>query len=158
FMIAPLFFLLFGVMTINAGYFEVMLYYIPSFIALFLGYGALTYRIRDNFWSEVYETAFAVYLFMTNLATIFSPGRSKFAVTPKGTMMDRLNFNWRIVVPQMIIMALTVVGIGMAFVRAIQTPDYLGGIYTNMFWSGYNIVILMASIYLAQERPQYRMA
>src|SRR5690606_31514768 len=68
------------------------------------------------------------------------------------------NFNWRIVLPQLIVGVLTILGLGMAIVRTMNTPDYAGGIYTNLFWSAYNLSLLLATIYLAQERPQYRLA
>lgn len=158
FMIAPLFFLLFGYKTINAGFAEVLIYYVPSFLATTLGYTIVSRGVRHSFWSEVYETCFSVYLALTTFLTVLSPTRAKFRVTPKGGTNERLNFNWRIVFPQVLIAALTIVGIGMAIVRAIYTPEYAGGIYTNMFWSAYNLVLLLGAIYVAQERPQFRLA
>ncbi len=158
FMIAPLFFLLFGYKTINAGFAEVLIYYLPSFIATSLGYTIVSRGVRHSFWSEVYETAFSVYLSLTTFLTFLSPGRAKFRVTPKGGLTERLNFNWRIVFPQVMIAALTIVGIGMAVTRAVYTPEYAGGIYTNLFWSLYNLILLLGAIYVAQERPQFRLA
>lgn len=158
FMIAPLFFLLFGYKTINSGFVEVLIYYLPSFIATSLGYTIVSRGVRHSFWSEVYETAFSVYLSLTTFLTFLSPTRAKFRVTPKGGLTERLNFNWRIVFPQVMIATLTVVGIGMAITRAIYTPEYAGGIYTNLFWSLYNLVLLLGAIYVAQERPQFRLS
>lgn len=158
FLIAPLFFLLFGYKTINAGFVEVLIYYLPSFLTVTLGYTIISRGVRHSFWSEVYETAFCIYLSLTTFLTFLSPKRAKFRVTPKGGLNERLNFNWRIVFPQVMIAALTIVGIGMAITRAIYTPEYAGGIYTNLFWSLYNLVLLLGAIYVAQERPQFRMA
>ncbi|MEB3244556.1 MAG: glycosyltransferase [Vampirovibrionales bacterium] len=157
FMVSPLLFLLFGLQTINAGFVEVLVYYAPSFLALFLGYSTITQGLRQSFWSELYETATSVYFAFTNLATFVYPNRSKFKVTPKEGYTGRLYFNWQIVLPQLIIAALTVVGIGMAVIRMIYTPEYAGGIYTNLFWAAYNLVLLIGAVYVAQERPQYRL-
>lgn len=158
FMIAPLFFLLFGYKTVNSGFVEVLIYYLPSFLATTLGYTIISRGVRHSFWSEVYETCFCIYLSLTTFLTFLSPHRAKFRVTPKGGLTEKLNFNWRIVFPQVMIAALTIVGIGMAIVRAIYTPEYAGGIYTNMAWSIYNLVLLLGAIYVAQERPQFRLA
>ncbi len=158
FMVAPLFFLLFGLKTINSGFVEVLVYYLPSFLLATMGYTHISRGVRHSFWSEVYETAFCIYLTLTTSLTFLSPRRAKFRVTPKGGLTERLNFNWRIVFPQVMIAALTIVGIGMAVVRGVYTPDYAGGIYTNFFWSLYNLVLLLGAIYVAQERPQYRLA
>lgn len=158
FMIAPLFFLLFGYKTVNSGFVEVLIYYVPSFLATTLGYTIISRGVRHSFWSEVYEACFCVYLSLTTFLTFLSPHRAKFRVTPKGGLTEKLNFNWRIVFPQVMIAALTVVGIGMAIVRAIYTPEYAGGIYTNLAWSLYNLILLLGAIYVAQERPQFRLA
>lgn len=158
FMVAPLFFLLFGYKTINAGFVEVLMYYIPSFLCATLGYTIISKRVRHSFWSEVYEAAFCVYITLTTFTTFLSPRRAKFRVTPKGGLSDQINFNWRIVFPQVMIAALTIVGIGMAVIRAMYTPEYAGGIYTNLFWSAYNLILLLGAIYVAQERPQFRLA
>jgi len=158
FMIAPLFFLLFGYKTVNSGFVEVLIYYVPSFLATTLGYTIISRGVRHSFWSEVYETCFCIYLSLTTFLTFLSPGRAKFRVTPKGGLTEKLNFNWRIVFPQVMIAALTMVGIVMAVMRAIYTPEYAGGIYTNLAWSLYNMILLLGAIYVAQERPQYRLA
>jgi cellulose synthase (UDP-forming) len=158
FLVAPLFFLLFGYKTINSGFVEVLIYYLPSFIATTLGYTIVTRGVRHSFWSEVYETAFCIYLSLTTFLTFVSPKNAKFRVTPKGGLIERVNFNWRIVFPQILIAALTLVGIGMAATRAMYTPDYAGGIYANLVWAVYNLILLLGSIYVAQERPQFRQA
>jgi cellulose synthase (UDP-forming) len=156
FMVAPLFFLLFGYKTVNSGFVEVLIYYTPSFLATTLGYTLISRGVRHSFWSEVYETCFCIYLSLTTLLTFLSPKRAKFRVTPKGGLTEKLNFNWRIVFPQVMIAALTIVGIGMAIIRGIHTPEYAGGIYTNLTWSLYNLILLLGAIYVAQERPQFR--
>jgi cellulose synthase (UDP-forming) len=158
FMIAPLFFLLFGLKTINSGFVEVLIYYLPSFLATTIGYTLVSRGVRHSFWSEVYEVAFSIYLVLTTSLTFLTPRQAKFRVTPKGGLTERANFNWRIVFPQVLIAALTLLGIGMAIVRAVYTPEYAGGIYTNLAWSLYNLVLLMGAIYVAQERPQFRLA
>ena len=158
FMVAPLFFLLFGYKTVNSGFVEVLIYYLPSFLATTLGYTLISRGVRHSFWSEVYETSFCIYLSLTTFLTFLSPKRAKFRVTPKGGLTEKLNFNWRIVFPQVMIAALTIVGIGMAIVRGIYTPEYAGGIYTNLAWSLYNLILLLGAIYVAQERPQFRLA
>lgn len=158
FMVAPLFFLLFGYKTVNSGFVEVLIYYAPSFLATTLGYTIISRGVRHSFWSEVYETCFCIYLSLTTFLTFLSPKRAKFRVTPKGGLTEKLNFNWRIVFPQVMIAALIIVGIGMAIVRAVHTPEYAGGIYTNLAWSLYNLILLLGAIYVAQERPQFRLA
>jgi len=44
-----------------------------------------------------------------------------------------------------------------AALRAFENPAYLGGLFTNFFWGVYNLSLLLGSIYVAQERPQFRL-
>ncbi len=158
FLIAPLGFLLFSLKPVDAGFLEVFVFYAPSFVALVLGYSIVSRGLRQSFWSEVYETAICTYLFQTNLATLLSPKRAQFRVTPKESLNEGLSFHWQVVTPQIIIGLLIVFGMGVALFRAYYTPDQLGGIVTNVFWSIYNLILILGAIYVAQERPQFRLS
>jgi cellulose synthase (UDP-forming) len=157
FLIAPLFFLLFGLMTINASFLELFVYYTPSFLCLFWGYSLLTNGYRHVFWAEIYETALCVYMTLSAIGGVVAPKRTKFGVTPKGTISEGLHFNWQLVVPQMLLILMTLVGLGLGIMRSVSTPGYLPGILTNVFWSVYNLLLLVGAIYVAQERPQIRL-
>ncbi len=158
FLMAPLGFLLFSLKPVDAGFLEVFVFYAPSFVALVLGYSVVSRGLRQSFWSEVYETAICMYLFKTNMATLLSPKRAKFLVTPKESLNEGLAFHWRVVMPQILIGLFIVFGMGVAVFRAFYTPDQLGGIVTNVFWSVYNLVLIVGAIYVAQERPQFRLS
>ena len=158
FLIAPLFFLLFGYKTINAGFLEVLTYYTPSFFCLLMGFSVISRGLRQSVWSEVYETALCFYLLTITTLTLIFPKKANFRVTPKGTLSETLIFNWQIVLPQIVITGLMVFGIFLAIGRAINSPEYMGGIYTNMFWTMYNLGLLFGAIYVAMEQPQYRFA
>ncbi len=158
FLIAPLFFLLFGLKPVDAGFLEVLIYYAPSFVCLILGYAIISRGMRQSFWSEVYETAICTYLLQTNIVTLLSPRRAKFRVTPKEGFNPSMSFHWEVVAPQIIIGLLTVFGIGFAVIRTLYTPEYAGGIFTNLFWSIYNLVLIAGAVYVAQERPQFRIS
>ncbi|MBX2860596.1 MAG: glycosyltransferase [Vampirovibrio sp.] len=161
FLAAPIAFLLFGVTTINAGYVEVLVYYLPSFVFLVWGYPIVTRGLRQNFWGEVYDTAMCTEMFFTNFTTVFSSlftkGRAKFRVTPKGGVMQKMRFDLRVVLPQVFLTLLILMSLAFGVWRLLETPDYKPGVFINMFWACYNLVLLLGGIYVAQERPQYRM-
>lgn len=156
FLMAPLCFLAGGLKPIDAGIIEMVIYYAPSFMISLLTFSVITKGIRQTFWSEVYETATALFLFFTTTLAIISPKRARFKVTPKGTISSESKFDWFTVVPQLILASLTLAGWVLGIVRMIITPDYIGGILPNIFWASYNLVLLIGAIIVAANRPQYR--
>jgi cellulose synthase (UDP-forming) len=158
FILAPLAYLLGGFMTINAGIFELATYYLPSFVALYWGYSILTGNVRHLFWGEIYETALCIYTSLSAFSTLLDYKKSKFLVTPKGALAEDFAFHWQFVLPQIVLALATSVGLVFAAYRAYVNPVYLGGLFTNFMWGVYNLALLMAAIYVAQERPQHRLA
>jgi cellulose synthase (UDP-forming) len=157
FLLAPLAFLLFGVMTINAGLLEMLTYYIPCFMALYWGYTVLTHGNRHLFWGEIYDSALFFYTSLSALSGLLFPKAGRFQVTPKGTVSHAAPFQWALVWPQLGLALLTSVGLVSAGLRAYQNPLFLGGLFTNYFWGLYNLVLLLGALYVAQERPQQRL-
>lgn len=157
FIVTPLLYLLFGLSPIQATLTEILTYYVPSFVALYWGYSQLTQGTRHLFWSEVYETSISFYHTLSAYSTLFSPFKSVFNVTPKGALNSSLFFNWPLVFPQLLLSLAIGIGLVVAALRAFDNPAYLGGLFTNFFWGVYNLSLLLGSIYVAQERPQFRL-
>lgn len=156
FLAAPLCFLIVGLKPIDAGIIEMIIYYAPSFIITILSFSIITNGVRQTFWSEVYESATALFLFITTTTAMVSPSRARFRVTPKGTISSETTFDWNIVTPQLVLGSLTFIGLVLGIVRIIVTPDYIGGILPNLFWGSYNMVLMVGAIIVASNRPQYR--
>ncbi|MFN8614903.1 MAG: glycosyltransferase [Vampirovibrionales bacterium] len=158
FLLVPLTYLYFGIKPIDAGIVEIVTFFGPAFLASTFGYTVLSHGLRHTFWAEVYETATCVYMFQTNILTLLFPWRAKFRVTPKEGLNDGMSFNWAIVFPQIVIGFLIAFGLGFAVVRAMADPGMMGGILTNVFWSIYNLALIIGAVYVAQERPQFRLS
>jgi cellulose synthase (UDP-forming) len=156
FLVAPLLYMLFGIQTIQAGFAEILTFYLPGFLCLMFGYTLISYRLRQNCWSEVYETAQCLYLFGITTWTLFSPKRAKFKVTPKGTLIDGTRFDWHVVWPQATIGLLTLFGLGVSIWRAVIHPEMAGGLATNLIWGVYNLLLIAATVCVTRERPQRR--
>ncbi len=158
FMVTPLLYLLFGLQPIQATLTEIFIYYVPSFVALYWGYSLLTKGTRHLFWSEVYETSISLYHTVAAYSTLISPFKSVFNVTPKGELSEIISFQWKLVYPQLLLALAIAGGLVLSAYRAFENPVYLGGLFTNFFWGVYNLSLLLGAIYVAQERPQYRLA
>lgn len=156
FLLSPLCFLAGGLKPIDAQIFEMIIYYVPSFLITILSFSIVTKGIRQTFWSEVYESATSLYLFITTTLAIVLPGRARFKVTPKGTMYEETTFQWITIIPQLVIASLTMIGLVLGLVRIFVNFDYAGGIFPNIFWASYNLILMIGAIIVAANRPQYR--
>jgi len=157
FILTPLMYLLFGLRPIEATLTEIFIYYVPSFVALYWGYSILSKNTRHLFWSEVYETSVSLYHTIAAYGALISPKDNTFNVTPKGHISNQIFFNWQLVWPQLVLSMAIAIGLVVAAYRSFENPAYLGGLFTNFFWGIYNLALLLGSIYVAQERPQFRL-
>lgn len=158
FLLAPLAYLFFGLKPIDAGILEILTFFFPAFVATIFGYTVISRGLRHTFWAEVYETATCIYLLQTNILTLLFPWRAKFRVTPKEGLNEGMSFNWVIVLPQIILGFLLAFGLGFAIIRSVVDISTIGGIFTNVFWTLYNLSLVVGAVYVAQERPQFRLS
>lgn len=157
YVVAPLTYLLFGARPVHADPLEIFSYAIPH-ILMALVTNSLVFRgFRHSFWAEVYEMAIAWPTARVTIGTMLSPKNAKFTVTAKGEgLLDRPEFDWRNARANMILMAVSLLGLLAAPVRYIYAPLEVNTIVLNSGWTIFNMVILLASIIVALEQRQMR--
>ncbi|WP_297048368.1 glycosyltransferase [Thermosynechococcus sp. M98_K2018_005] len=156
-LLVPLTFLLFGAAPLRATINEILYFYLPYYIGNALSFAWFTEGRRSAFWSDVYETILAFPMAITIVRTIIQPRGKTFKVTPKGIIdPHRINPNWPLIRPLLAVAALTILGI-LWRSRPLQdttvNPDSLT---VNLFWSTYNLGLLLVSIMVAIDVPQRR--
>lgn len=156
-LLVPLTFLLFGAAPLRATINEILYFYLPYYIGNALSFAWFTEGRRSAFWSDVYETILAFPMAITIVRTIIQPRGKTFKVTPKGIIdPHRINPNWPLIRPLVAVAALTILGI-LWRSRPLQdttvNPDSLT---VNLFWSTYNLGLLLVSIMVAIDVPQRR--
>ncbi len=156
FLLSPLIYLLFGVIVIDANFLDVLSYYLSFGLICSMTYMMVSGRVRQVQWAELYETVFCFYLSMVTLWSFFSPYKAHFKVTPKGVTQNRLSFEAMAVLPQIVMLALTLTGLGLGISRALHDGETLGYICWNSLWAGYNGMLLSCAILCAVNRPQRR--
>lgn len=73
FLMAPIMYLLFGIVTIHANHWDVLSYYLCYFIVCSVAYTQVSGRVRQTTWSELYETAFCMYMALVTFMELFQP-------------------------------------------------------------------------------------
>lgn len=144
FITAPVIYLCFGVLPVNAFGYEFLIHFVPFMIAnqlLFfvVGYGVKTWRGQQYsmalfpLWIRACTTA---------VANVFFGRPLGFVVTPK-TRQARTPFPWRLIVPQTVavgvLLLACVVGVLRLWTGASNAPV---GTFVNIVWVAYDLVIL----------------
>ncbi len=108
---------------------------------------------------EIYESSLCFHLVKPTLVTFFNPRRGKFNVTEKGGLLNETFFDVDPVKPHLVVAFLLMAGLGWGVVRLFWheyygvQPDVMA---LNLFWGGFSLFILFATIAVARERRQVR--
>lgn len=156
YLLAPPAYLVFGVHPLQASALTIAAYALPHVFLSVIGGSTVSRTARHSFWAEVYETAIAPYIAMVTIVTLLAPRRGKFNVTAKGTSMETYSFDWRSALPNLAVGALIAAGVLATPFRLYLHPVDAGTTLLAAFWNAYNLVLLLAALLVALDRPQRR--
>lgn len=157
FLVAPLMYLLFGLVNIYGYWVTIFAYAAPHMVLASLTNSRIQGQYRFSFWNEVYEAVLAPYILMPTMLALINPKLGKFNVTAKGGLVARSYFDSRMARPFLILLALNFLGLIFAFPRFFWLDhDHPGTVIMNVAWTVYNIVILSVSTSTAFEQRQLR--
>ena len=159
FLTAPLAFLLFGSNVIQASAITIALYALPHLLHANLTNSRMQGEFRHSFWAEVYESVLAWYILRPTLVAFINPKYGKFNVTAKGGLNDKEYFDWDISKPYIILMLLSIAGFVIGVIKLFWAQDSdVDTLILNLIWTAYNLMMLGASIAVANEARQVRLS
>ena len=158
FLTAPLAFLFFGQNIIAASPLAIIAYAGSHMFHTFATTARLNGSNRHSFWSEIYEATMAIPLLPVTLLTLWDPSKGKFNVTDKGGTLEQGYLDLRVVAPNLILLALLVVGFcvgiwGVVTTQGLQFQAYL----LNTIWCGMCLIPVSAAVAVGREREQSRL-
>jgi cellulose synthase (UDP-forming) len=163
--VAPLWYLFFGIHPLKASSFEVVAYILPHIGLSTIANSMISRRHRHSFWSAVYEVSIAVQTISVTVAAMIDPRKGKFVVTDKGESKDAAVFDWRNTLSIQILLGLTAAGLILALPLRLLSfavngahASELDSIVLNSFWASANLVMLSAAVCVGIEKPQQRRA
>ncbi len=154
---APLSFLLFGYAPLRTSFAALLSHFLPYYVTSLIAFHRVSKRLRNPFWSDVYETAMSFSITATAMATFLNPGNKKFHVTPKGLRQAVSKFNLHLVIPHLILLCLLLAGISIGFHHLFSDSQiHADAFRISIFWGIYNSLLLVAAISTASERREVR--
>jgi len=155
FYIAPLLYLFFGLKIYNANNMEMVAYVIPHMLMAILMSYFLYAKVRNPFFSELYETVLSFFTLPAILSVLKNPKEPKFKVTPKGieTIEDHVS---NLATVFVILFTLVALGFVFAIYRYIYYPQETGVILMTSAWNLLNFLLLLAALGVVSEKHEYR--
>ncbi|MBD2326286.1 UDP-forming cellulose synthase catalytic subunit [Alkalinema sp. FACHB-956] len=154
--IAPALFLVFGINPIRGLGLETLAYALPHFIISTYA-NFITYKhVRFSFWNEIYEFAMSFHAGIVTLLALINPKLGSFNVTDKGLTVTKRSFDWQSSRGLVFAAALVVASIVAAPFWLWLRPDTAEAVLVNLFWSFFNLILIVASVLVAFEQPQLR--
>jgi cellulose synthase (UDP-forming) len=159
FLTSPLAYMLLGQNIIAASALTILAYAAPHLLFAVLVNERVQGKYRRSFWGEVYETLISFHLVGPTILPLIDPKKGKFNVTDKGGILEEGFFDYKIVMPHLITIALLIIGIMAAIVK-LSLPRYFDASLEtsalNILWSLLSLLVLFTSVAVARETRQVR--
>lgn len=159
YIICPLVYLLFGILTINSRVGGLLEMYLPYLLSQMVIIKIISPKNRSLKWSHYYETVMAPSISKAVLLELFSiKSLKKFNVTSKDVKFNKNYFNFRFAFPHVVLLTSTVISWLMAVKLIYDSGSLLtlNYIMLNILWSVYNSAGLIVAIKVANQKPIFR--
>ncbi len=171
FLLAPAAYLIFGRTALPGMWAAIVVYALPHLLLASLTRARIYGSQRQAFWNEIYETVMAPHILLPTLAALVNPGRARFHVTEKGSVVEREFYDLRVAWPYLLLLgwngAALICGAlrlhafaGMGAVSALamrfHAGSNAGAVWINAVWAGFNVTVLSIAAGAARESVQQR--
>lgn len=156
YIIAPILYLLFGILSIKSTVWRLIPFYVPFLVSQMIVFKILSPGTRSLKWSHYYETVMAPSISASILSELLCINPVGFKVTAKDVTRDKAYFQFRFILPHLILLIGTVMswGVCVYLIRVGKLmPSY---VILNLIWSVYNAVGLFIAIKVAYQKPIFR--
>jgi len=155
FLVAPLFYLFFGLEIFTASGAE-FLAYVLSYMAVNLMMQNYLYgRYRWPWISELYEFIQSVYLLPAVISVLLNPSKPTFKVTAKNESLDTRRVS-ELGAPFFIIFAVLALGVLATYWRTIAEPYNADTTFVVGLWNFLNLLMAGCALGVVSERPEGR--
>ncbi|QQP89061.1 UDP-forming cellulose synthase catalytic subunit [Skermanella sp. TT6] len=157
FLVAPLFYLVFGLKVFEANLEEFYAFAVFHVVCSLTMSNYLFGRHRRPFVSDLYELLQAVFTFGALLSVLVNPRKPTFKVTPKAETVDQ-NFVSQLAKPFAVILAVLLGTTAIGVYRWIHFPLEREHLMIVMVWHLVNIVLATGAFGVMYERARHQVA
>lgn len=153
FILAPIMFALFDRRVVDCTFWDILIFWLPSYFFYSLSMRYLSSNIRNMRWSQTIDTILCPFLIIPVFLETFGIHSRKFVVTKKTKDSD-LTANLFYALPYAILIALSVA----ACIRFIRGKYGMALVYSSVviFWLLYNLIALIYALFFMLGRVSRR--
>lgn len=155
YIICPLVYLITQKLIINADAYSLISMFVPYLLGQILIFNTLSPKTRSVKWAHYYEMAMAPHISLSVLKEMLSI-KVNFNVTSKDITNDRKQFQFRIAMPHIIIIVVTLIGWYISGKMFLEGDIHVGAYLINMAWSIFNFIGAIICIKVAYQKPIFR--
>ena len=154
-LLVPIAYWLFGIQAVQADVTTTLSYFIPLFVAQIMTTVWLAGGRTLPILAEVSQLLVAPEILKAAFIGLVKPQGHKFNVTAKGGLRSARVYQWRLLVRFAALLLLTIAGVIVgSIVDNGHALENAGGLC--LFWSWYNILLLVVACVVCVEQPRYR--
>jgi cellulose synthase (UDP-forming) len=154
-LLCPLLYWYFGLTVVNATIEDVLAYYVPFNVATLIALNWLSGGLVVPILNDVSQLLAAWPITRAAAMGLFMRGPHKFRVTAKGGDRTRTVVQWPLMRPFLVLAGLTIAGLLSSTWRDVNFDEVAGeGMYVVLFWTMYNLLVLLVAILACIERPR----
>lgn len=157
YIVCPLIYLLTSKLIINATIYSLLSVYIPFLVGQHLIFKTFSPKSRSVKWAHYYDTAMAPHLTLSIIKEILCLN-IKFNVTSKEVVLDKKNFQFRVVFPHIILAIVSIIAWVVSTKLVLENNMHFGAYLINMGWSIFNFIGALISLKAAYQKPIFRIS
>lgn len=154
--LAPLFYMYLGLYAVNATWQDLLGHFAPAFIALIF---ATAWVSNKTFIVGITDVTRLVMMFTALRAIaqgLLRPTGQRFVVTAKGGDRNRAVVQWQVMRYFAVLLMLNLIGIALNLTPEYAFVDDFDQQGMNIFWSVYNMVLMLLTILVCIDLPRRR--
>lgn len=155
FFIVPALYLVFDIRAVQVDVVGAVSHFVPYFVAQVAVMAWLTDRRVLPVIGDLTQLLAAREIVQAAAVGLLFPKNRKFHVTAKGGDRSKKFIQWRMMRMFIALACLNVVGVALAFTFDPQR-SWQDSAAVALYWSWYNMAILVAALFVCVERPRYR--
>lgn len=154
-LVVPVLYLLFDVRALDVDLVEGVIFFLPYYVAQLAVVAWLSERRVLPILTDLAQLLASREILKAAFAGLMFPKERKFQVTPKGGDRSKRLVQWRMLTMFSLLLAFTIAGLVVTFTLDPQR-SWQGSASVALYWSWYNIIVLITALAVCIERPRYR--